>query len=100
MIAAASWLNGAHHYRMPGRRLPAYVALEILDQILAAVSVGFLVVTAISISFGKPAFPLIWLLATAGGTLLLGFTTSFRSRRGDAWRDELLTGPEGAESLY
>ena len=56
MIAAASWLNGAHQYRMPGRRLPAYVALEILDQILAAVSVGFLVVTAISISFGEPAF--------------------------------------------
>ena len=100
MFAAASWLSGSHHYRMPGHRLPAYVAMEILDQLLAAASVGFLAISAISISFRAPAFPLLWVLATAAGSALLGFTSSWRGRRGDAWRDELLTEQEGAKSLY
>lgn len=100
MFAAASWLNGSRHYRMPSRRLPAYVAMEILDQLLAAASVGFLAISAISLSFRAPAFPLLWVLATAAGSALLGFTSSWRVQRGDTWRHELLTGQEGAKPLY
>ena len=100
MVAAASWLNGSHHYRMPGRRLPAYVALEILDQLLAAVSVGFFVVSVISIAPGMPAYPPIWLLSTIMGFTLLAFSMRQRRKLGDTWRDELLAGPEGAKPLY
>lgn len=100
MVATASWLNGSHHYRMPGRRLPAYVAMEILDQLLAAGSVGLFVVSAISLSSGEPAFPLLWILFSAVGFTLLGFAMRLRTKLGDAWRDELLSGPEGAKPVY
>ncbi|MEK7952712.1 hypothetical protein [Luteolibacter soli] len=100
MVATVSWLNGSHHYRMPGHRLPAYVAMEILDQLLAAVSVGFFVLSMISLFTGEPAFPLLWILFSVSGFVLLGFSMRLRTKLANGWRDELLAGPEGAKPLY
>jgi hypothetical protein len=100
MVATASWLNGSHHYRMPGRRLPAYVVMEILEQFLAAVSVGFLVVSAVSLASGSPPYPLLWIFSAAVGFALLGLNMRLRRKLGGAWREELLAGPEGAKPPY
>jgi hypothetical protein len=89
MMSAASWLNGAYHYRMPGRRLPAFVASEILDQLLATLSVGFLIVSLISLASGEPPLPWLWLLLAAVGFILIGLNMRVRRRWGYAWREEL-----------
>jgi hypothetical protein len=100
MVAATSWLNGSHPYRMPGRRLAAYVAMEILDLLLVSISVGLFIVFAISLASGRPAFPWLWLSSSAAGLALTGLAVRVRKKFGKAWRDELLSGPEGANPVY
>jgi hypothetical protein len=97
MMSATSWLNGAYHYRMPGHRLPAFVAWEILDQLLAALSVGFLIVSLISLASGEPPLPWLWLLLAAVGFILVGLNMRVRRKWGYTWREELWESPEGTE---
>ena len=82
---------------VPGRRLPAYVALEILDQVLAALSVGFLILTLISAASGEPPHPWIWFVLAAMGFTLMGLSMRTRGRCGFAWREELWESPKAAE---
>ena len=100
MSAAVSWFNGAHDYRMPGHRVPTYVAMEILDQMIATLSIALFFVMVTSLGSGTPPNPLLWVTGAILGFAALGLTMRMRRRRGNAWRDELLSGPEGAKPVY
>lgn len=77
---------------------------------LAALSFGYPMIAAVSWLNGSrhyrmpghrlPASPLIWLTGIFLGFTTLAITMRMRKRHGNAWRDELLSGPEGASSLY
>lgn len=88
MVTLVELTNGILRYRMPARRLPAYIGLELLEQLLGTGLVGLLVTAILAAGSDQQTNFGIWALVACLVAGALAFCISRRRACGSRWRKE------------
>lgn len=93
MYMASELINGSSEFKMPSRRLPRFLVLRLLEQLLAVFGVSALFHAGVLLG---PRNGVSCAIAAAIALLLylaFEFTNRIKRVRGDHWRKELPDAP-------
>ena len=88
MVTLVGLMNGIRRFQMPARRLPAYIGMELLEQLLFSALIGIFVTAFVLAGANGWLHFGIWSFATCLVGASLAFCISRRKACGSKWRQD------------